>query len=209
MTFTGRSFEDQSDRSSWARSVEGRLAKVQAGLLRFADLASDIFGTAAELGLANTAGSARSIARSDHVHRAPGFSYFRGANINNGTATVFTTFRTDNALGSLPVAYKMVVQGIAICGGNAGANKCNLSLLDETGAVISWRAAGAFTLAETTFSSHPGFDLPQTVPILGTKDYAANAVCGWRLAYKVNTSNIYIDAGVRIDLIPLAQTHSA
>ena len=133
-----------------------------------------------------------------------GFTYFRKGGITNGTATAYTAFYTDNALGSLSVAYKMIVTAWCMVGANGAANKLTLAVWDETGTNIHYRTANSFNILEGSLTQLPATDTNHMVPLMGIKDYAAGVTCGFRLAYKVTTSNIYIDAGVKIDLVPQA-----
>lgn len=198
--FRGPAIDDQSDGSPWARSVEARLQKIRQGLLQIADFGSELFAAAVDLGTANSAGTGRSLARSDHVHRAPPTFLYDGG-IANGTATSYTAFRTQNSVSSLPVAYRMIVQAAVVLGGNAVANTVGLQIQDESGAVINYHSQTSFALADWNVKFTAGSG-EMTVPLLGYKDYSAGATCGFRLAYKVSGSNIFLDTGIRVDLIP-------
>lgn len=125
--------------------------------------------------------------------------FFSGT-VNNGVATTLTDFITQNAILSLPYPYTMVVSIFANVGANAGANRSFLGIRDEAGANICYKSSNLE--AATEFGITNVADNRGTMVGLGKKDYAAAATCGFRLAYRVTTSNIYVDASVRVSFIP-------
>jgi hypothetical protein len=119
--------------------------------------------------------------------------------LSNGTATSLTDFVTQNSILSLPYPYTMLVQALINSGANAGANYASIQVRDETGANINYSKG---TVA-TDWSNHQAAaSNDQVWGAFGKKDYAAAATCGFRLAYKVNTSNIYMDGVVRVSFVP-------
>ena len=130
--------------------------------------------------------------------------FFTGT-LSNGTATSLTAFITQNSILSgaqaPPYPYSMFVEAALNYGGNAGANFAIFSVLDEAGADINLKVdSGAVDWEVQLASSGAGFR--GSAVIFGKKDYAAGTTCGFRLAYKVTTSNLYIDAGVRVSFVP-------
>lgn len=117
-----------------------------------------------------------------------------GYNLANGTATSMTAFFTQNSLLSLPYQYKMIVQAHFNTGANAVANVLTLQVQDESGVHISPKGTiNGSWIRENHFSSETAI-----TSILAEKNYAAGATCGFRLAYQVNTSNIFLDGIARV-----------
>lgn len=121
--------------------------------------------------------------------------FFTGI-LNNGVATTFTAFITQNSILALPYPYTMVVQAFCVLGANGGANTATLQIQDEAGANINYKGVTMDVLTDwptaLAASDH------KTTVVLGKKDYTAGATCGFRLAYKVSTSNLFSDAAVRV-----------
>lgn len=121
-----------------------------------------------------------------------------GFNLANGTATTFTAISTVNTIIALPYDYKMIVQVHVNTGANGAVNVIYLQIQDETGAQISpkgtidgsWRYDNQIGNQAACWS------------LIAEKNYAAGATCGYRLAYKVNTSNVFMDGIIRVSFQP-------
>jgi hypothetical protein len=121
-----------------------------------------------------------------------------GYNLANGTATSFTTFFTNNSILSLPYDYKMIVQAHFNTGANGSVNVLTLQVQDEAGAHISPKGTiNGSWIRENHFASETNIS-----SILAEKNYSAGATCGFRLAYQVNTSNIFLDGIARVSFQP-------
>lgn len=121
--------------------------------------------------------------------------YFTGS-ISNGTAVVFTSVITQNAILTLPYNYTMFVTAAINHGFNAVANRIDFQIQDESGVSINWKSAAV--LGDWSHEQpHTGIAYMST--IIGKKDYTAGQVCGFRLTYKVTTSNVFMDSGVRVE----------
>lgn len=119
--------------------------------------------------------------------------------IANGTATSYTDIITQNSILSLPYPYRMEVVAYIHSAGNAATNNVNFQLRDESGNSIHFSKTIVdpdWILTNTTSGAYAA------ITAMGAKDYAAGATCGFRLAYKVNTSNIYWDAAIRVSFVP-------
>lgn len=120
--------------------------------------------------------------------------------LSNGTATSFTDFVTNNSILALPYPYTMVVEASINSGGNgAGANIITVQVRDELGNSINF--------GKTVIDVDWRVDTDHTDQflvwhVIGKKDYAAGATCGFRLAYKVNTTNIFMDGSIRVSFSP-------
>ena len=123
---------------------------------------------------------------------------FFSPTLSNGTSTTYATFFTQNSLLALPYNYTMVVQAHLNTGANAGANSVFLQIQDEAGVGIDGKAV---VDADWVITNTAASIAKVWVPI-AKKDYAANATCGFRLAYKVTASNIFLDGLVRVSFVP-------
>lgn len=115
--------------------------------------------------------------------------------LGNGTATSFTDFVTQNSILSLPYNYTMVVDARLNSGSNGAGNTVTVRVEDETGASIN---VGKTVIDTDWILSNSAATQNHAWVALGKKDYAANATCGFRLAYKVSASNIFMDGVVRV-----------
>lgn len=137
------------------------------------------------------------------VSRMPKTFFYSGG-IGNGTATGFTAFLTQNAVGSLSVPYTMFVDATLAHGANGAANLAAFQVQNQAGTNINFKAIHMDVVTHWYVKQNFTGNASRIVTrIVGGTNYAAGAVCGFRLAYLVDTSNIYIDAGVRVDLVPV------
>lgn len=123
---------------------------------------------------------------------------FFGITLSNGVATSLTAFYTNNALLSLPYDYRMIVQAHVNTGANSVANIVFLHIQDEGG--INLMPKGIIDASWRYDNS--GANRAAVWSLISYKDYAAGATCGFRMAYKVDTSNIYLDGIVRVSFQP-------
>lgn len=133
--------------------------------------------------------------RLDTAELVTDFFYTHG--FANGTDTSFTEVVSQNSVASLPYAYTMVVRAHIMHGGNGSANQVLWDVRDHAGVSCNWKGV---TLVTT-------WDIDQSVnarilsTVMGKKDYAADVACGFRIAYRVNTSNVYADLGIHVQLV--------
>lgn len=125
--------------------------------------------------------------------------FYYSTGLNNGTATAFTEIWANNAIASLPYNYRMFVTIIMTAGFNGASNIVTWDVRDGTGVAINNKIGavlnGAWEYYQTTVGATYG------LVIRGHKDYAAGATCGFRLAYKVNTSNVWADLTAHVRLV--------
>lgn len=130
---------------------------------------------------------------------SPQPQFFTGT-VSNGTATTQTAFVTQNSILTAPFPLTMVVMAQGDLGANGALNTVSLSVRDEAGNNIS-TSPGAIAAGVTQFRNYNTVD-GKGYSLIGHKVYAAGATCGFRLYYNVDTSNIYIAAGVVVMFIP-------
>lgn len=122
-----------------------------------------------------------------------------GLGLSNGSATSFTAFFTNNAvITGLPYQFKMIVECHVNSGANSAANIVTLQIQDEAGVQISPKSVidGSWRQDNQVGSQAECWSL------IAEKDYAAAATAGFRVAYKVNTSNIFLDGIARVSFVP-------
>lgn len=129
--------------------------------------------------------------------------FFYTGGLGGGAAVAFTDFLTQNEVGSLPFPYTMEVVAYLGHGGNGAANQVSFQVRDEGGAQINLKGIVMDIQSEWNQKQAlaAGGDRNLST-IFGVKNYAAGVKCGFRLAYKVDASNVSVDAGVHVRLIP-------
>lgn len=120
--------------------------------------------------------------------------------LNNGTATTFTAFATHTGILIAPYPLTMVVRVAGDWGFNGSANRAHFAIWDESNNYITQGPGLGWGGAVTHDFNSTG--LYRQLAAIGKKDYAAGASCGYKLAYAVNTSNVYVGAGVEVVFIP-------
>lgn len=130
----------------------------------------------------------------------PAIQHFTGS-VVNGVAVVLTEYITQNsivAINTIPFAYTMIVTASILTGGNGAANRAFYALRDETGANILFKPV-VIDIATEWSQNHTIANDVQNLTLIGRKNYAANAVAGFRVAYKVSASNIFNETTVRVE----------
>lgn len=119
--------------------------------------------------------------------------------VTDGNATVYTECWANNAIGTLPVPYRMIVEWTGVCHGNAGGNFVALTVHDHANAPMTPQGnfgdGVAITLAA---QNHQG-----NFHVYAYRDYAAAAVCGARALYKVSSNNVFIQSILTVQLVPI------
>lgn len=105
---------------------------------------------------------------------------------SNLTATTMTDYLTQTSIGVAPVATTMEVAVTGRQGFVGVANTAVFDILDEGGASILYGDdSNKYALNNAAAEW-------RAMSMLGKKQYAAGATMGFRLQYKVTTSNVYI-----------------
>lgn len=125
--------------------------------------------------------------------------FFQAATAGAGP-TSLTSIITNNAVLVAPYPLTMVVTAFGDMGANGASNTVSLTIQDEAGANIQASQGGLVGSLVTVknYSISEG----KLWNVVGKKDYAAGATCGFRLMYKVDVSNIFIGAGVMVQFFP-------
>lgn len=126
--------------------------------------------------------------------------FYYNTTISNGSSTSLVDFLTQNVVGSLPYNYTMIVTAYVNCGFQGALNFLSLQVRDEAGANINYKTTVLGT--DWVIRQEPVTNHRSISPIFGKKDYNAGATCGFRLAYKVDTSNTWADVTVHVKLVP-------
>lgn len=125
---------------------------------------------------------------------------FYTATLSSGTQTgTFAAFLTQNSILTAPYPLTMVVTVTGDMGANGGANTAHLQMQDEGGTPITHNGvfgADYVQIANTVASDN------KAVCLMGHKVYAAGATCGFRVGYRVDTSNIFIGAYATVNFYP-------
>ena len=123
---------------------------------------------------------------------------FFAPTLSGGAAAGFTAFYTNNSILALPYPYRMIVQAHLNTVNGPAANVVTLRIADEAGGQMNAKTVvNGDWINDNKFAS-----LPQNISMLGWKDYAAGATCGFRLLYLVSASTVSIDGFVRVSFMP-------
>lgn len=121
--------------------------------------------------------------------------YYTG-NTAGGSATSATAILTQNAITSFDETYTMLVDFSIQYGFSGGSPVLSIDVTDEAGAVIS----AGFINGATLELSQTGAE-KNVGALRAKKQYAANATCGFRFRYWLNTSNIYLYAHAEVTFV--------
>lgn len=122
--------------------------------------------------------------------------YFYTGGFTGAGPTSNTDILTQNSIAALPYNYTMIVNWVGQHGFNGADNILILRVLDELGNSINWRPNNSEQAIHQKSPQYGNF------AVLGKKDYAAGATCGFRCNYRVDTSNVWGDWGVHVRLVP-------
>lgn len=130
---------------------------------------------------------------------APAPQFYLGA-IVNGTATgPFSVFSTQNAILVAPYPLTMLVTYSGDMGSNGAPNAVHMQIQDQAGAAITH--GGHQGTDFVAFANNVG-SANKSLTIMGHRDYTAGQTCGFRVGYRVDTSNIYIQGTTTVQFFP-------
>jgi|SRR5215207_10105348 len=129
---------------------------------------------------------------------APPPQIFTGTVLGGG-ATSFTSFITQNAVLVAPYPLTMIVRLSGDMSGNAAQNTVDIDITDHAGTPIH---LGPITGGGGVRKKNFHTDHASPYYLMGRRDYAAGATCGFRARYKVDTSNIFIGGVAEVTFLP-------
>lgn len=121
---------------------------------------------------------------------------------DNGTATSYTNWVQNDSILVAPFPLRMMVTCYHNSGFNAAANTVNHQVRDQANNNITSQGSWGGAVSYQFDHPHAGQFFSYTVH--GFRDYDAGETAGFRLAYKVSTSNIYLRCSVVVQFFPLA-----
>jgi hypothetical protein len=126
----------------------------------------------------------------DAMSRGP--YYAAGGTAGSAVATDLTDIMDITTIPTPNYPYRMSVVATGMLGGNAAPNQTWLILTDRIDGVPLSQTVG-MNFSGFTIVDCDDVDDHRSFALAGYRDLDANEPAGWRLQYKVTTSNIFID----------------